>query len=391
MTNPARIYLDNAATSWPKPETVEQAVAGYVRELGAPAGRSGYREAAEVERRISDTRRQTSQLVGADDARRIIFTAGCTDSLNLAFHGLLRPGDHVVTSLAEHNSVLRPLRYLEESRNVEVTRVGVSREGFVDIDALAAAVRPTTRLVALIHASNVTGAIQPIEDAAHVAHERGALFLVDAAQSLGSEPVDVSTTGIDLLAAPCHKGLLGLLGLGILYVGPRAEEHIESVRQGGTGTQSEDDHQPTSLPHKFESGNANVPGILALEAGLGFLRERTVARIRRKELQLTGRLMEGLARIKGVTLHGPRQSDRRVGVVSLTIDGFDPHEVASTLDAVYSIQVRSGLHCAPQMHRALGTLDRGGTVRLSLGPFTTGDHIDRTVSAIAEIAHAAAK
>jgi selenocysteine lyase/cysteine desulfurase len=217
------------------------------------------------------------------------------------------------------------------------------------------------------------------------------MFLVDAAQSLGSEPVDVSTMGIDLLAAPCHKGLLGLLGLGILCVGPRAEEHLESVRQGGTGTQSEDDHQPTTLPHKFESGNANVPGILALEAGLGFLRERTVARIRREELQLTGRLLEELARIRGVTLHGPRHSERRVGVVSLTIDGFDPHEVASTLDAVHSIQVRSGLHCAPQMHRALGTLDRGGTVRLSLGPFTTSDHIDRTVAAIAEIAHSAVK
>jgi selenocysteine lyase/cysteine desulfurase len=304
-------------------------------------------------------------------------------------HGLLRPGDHVVTSLAEHNSVLRPLRFLEETRSVEVSRVGISTEGYVDIDALAAAVRPTTKLVALIHASNVTGSLQPIDRVAQIAHQSGALFLVDAAQSLGTTTVDVAAMGIDLLAAPSHKGLLGTLGLGVLYVGAKAERHLESVRQGGTGTQSEDDHQPTSLPYKFESGNANVPGIVGLEAGLEYLRERTIIGIRRKELELTGCLREGLARIRGVNLHGPGESDPRVGVVSLTIDGFDPHEVASTLDAVYSIQVRSGLHCAPSMHRALGTLDRGGTVRLSLGPFTTREHVDRTVSAIAEIAGSA--
>jgi cysteine desulfurase/selenocysteine lyase len=386
MNAPERIYLDNAATSWPKPDAMVKAVERYLRELGAPAGRSGYREAAEVERRIRDTRRQLSQFIGADDAQRVVFTGGCTDSLNMAIHGLLRGGDHVVTTVAEHNSVLRPLKYLEDHRQVQVTRVGVSPEGLVDVDALAAAIRPDTRLIALIHASNVTGALQPVEKVAQLAHEHGALFLVDAAQSLGVQRIDVSSMGIDLLAGPAHKGLLGPLGLGVLYVAPGVDDQIESLRQGGTGTQSEDDHQPDALPYKFESGNSNVPGILGLQAGLGYLHERTVAGIRSDEMKLTALLIEGLTRIDGLKVYGPKDPEHRIGVVSVTLDGFDPHEVASTLDAVYSIQVRSGLHCAPLMHRALGTIGRGGTVRLSLGPFITRDHIDRTLAAFDEIA-----
>jgi cysteine desulfurase family protein len=389
MTAPGRIYLDNAATSWPKPAGVADAVDRYLRVLGAPAGRSGYREAAEVERRIADTRRQAALLIGAGDPNRVVFTAGCTDALNLALHGLLRPGDHVVTTVMEHNSVLRPLRHLRDHRGVEVTQVGCSDEGFVDVDALAAATGPSTRLIALIHASNVTGALQPVEKAAEIAHAAHALLLVDGAQSLGVEPINVQRLGIDLLAGSGHKGLLGLLGIGILYIGPGIEQRMEGLRQGGTGTNSEDDHQPTSLPHKYESGSSNVPGILGLEAGLQFLRERTLSAIRRHEMELTARLMQGLARIDGVTVHGPQNLSQRLGVVSITVAGFDPHEIASTLDAVYSVQVRSGLHCAPLMHRALGTLNRGGTVRLSLGPFTTDEQIDRAVTAIEEISHAA--
>jgi cysteine desulfurase family protein len=389
MSNRERIYLDNAATSWPKPPAVADAVDRYLRKLGAPAGRSGYREAAEVERRIRDTRRHTAQLIGADDPKRVVFTAGCTDSLNLALHGLLQTGDHVVTTVIEHNSVLRPLRHLQDHRGVEITHVGCSDEGFVDVDALVRAVRPSTRLIALIHASNVTGALQPIERVAEIARQHRALLLVDAAQSLGSEPIDVKGLGIDLLAGPGHKGLLGPLGVGILYLRAGVEEHVESCRQGGTGTQSEDDRQPRSLPDKYESGNFNVPGILGLEAALQFLRERTISALRRHETELTARLMDGLARIDGVTLHGPRDPRLRVGVISVSVAGFDPHEIASTLDATYAVQVRSGLHCAPLMHRALGTLERGGTVRLSLGPYTTDEHIDRTVAAIGEISHAA--
>ncbi len=386
MNAPERIYLDNAATSWPKPDATIKAVERYLRELGAPAGRSSYREAVEVERRIRDTRRQLSQFIGADDAQRVAFTGGCTDSLNMAIHGLLCRGDHVVTTVAEHNSVLRPLKYLEDHRQLQVTRVGVSPEGLVDVDALAAAIRPDTRLIALIHTSNVTGALQPVEKVAQLAHEHGALFLVDAAQSLGTQRIDVSSMGIDLLAGPAHKGLLGPLGLGVLYVAPGVDDQIESLRQGGTGTQSEDDHQPDALPYKFESGNSNVPGILGLQASLGYLHERTVADIRSDEMKLTALLIEGLTRIDGLKIYGPKDPERRIGVVSVTLDGFDPHEIASTLDAVYSIQVRSGLHCAPLMHRALGTIGRGGTVRVSLGPFTTRDHIDRTLAAFNEIA-----
>jgi cysteine desulfurase/selenocysteine lyase len=386
MSHPPRIYLDNAATSWPKPDAVYQAVDHYQRHVGAPAGRGVYREAAEVEREVARCRRDLAQLIGAADPRRIIFTLNATDALNLALHGLLRSGDHVVTTVVEHNSVLRPLRHLEDAGTIAVSRVGCDSQGVVSAEAIGQAMTERTRLVALIHASNVTGAIQPVEQVGRLVHQRDCLLLVDAAQTLGHLPVNVQALGADLLAAAGHKGLLGPLGSGLLYVAPGIENRLGSLRQGGTGTHSDLDVQPDSLPEKYEAGNLNVPAIVGLGAGLRYLAERGINQIRSHQRQLTDQLLRGLAGLPGVRIHGPADPQRQVGVVSMTLAGYDPRELASLLDASCSIQVRPGIHCAPRMHEALGTLRTGGTVRLSVGAFNTVDDIERAVEAIAEFA-----
>ena len=382
---PPRIYLDNAATSWPKPESVYQAVDDYQRRLGAPAGRGSYYEAAETERLVASCRKRVSQLISSDDPRRIVFTLNGTDSLNLALHGCLRPGDHVVTTVCEHNSVLRPLRFLAEQRAVSTTYVPCDRTGVVDPDSVRRAITPHTRLVAIVHASNVTGAIQPVEAVGKIAAEQGVLFLVDAAQSLGYIPVDVTSLGCDLLAAPGHKGLLGPLGTGVLYLSERAAGEVLPLRQGGTGTRSDEDIQPASLPDRYESGNLNVPGIVGLEAGVKFLAEIGIEKSQAQMQVLTTRLLAGLVDVPGVTLYGPIAAAERVGVVSLNIEGNDPRELASLLDANWSIQTRAGIHCAPRMHQALGTAP-AGTLRFSVGHFTTAAETDRAIGAIREIA-----
>ncbi len=294
MAEIARIYLDNAATSWPKPESVYTAVDAYQRELGAPAGRGAYREAIQVERLVDEARRAVAALFGVSDSRRIVFTSNGTDSLNQAIHGVLRPGDHVVTTVSEHNSVLRPLRWLEENQGVRVTRIGCDPQGRVDASELCAAVEPTTRLVTLQHASNVTGAVQPVAEVGAFLREHDALFLVDAAQTAGHWPISVEQLAADLLATPGHKGLLGPLGTGILYVGPKADAELRALRQGGTGTQSETDRQPDSLPDKLESGNHNVTGIAGLAAGIRYIVERGVAALGPHGPPLAARVLTGL-------------------------------------------------------------------------------------------------
>ena len=385
MTN-RRIYLDNAATSWPKPESVYRAVERYLREQGAPAGRGAYREAVEVERLIGDARLRVAELIGAPAAERVVFTLNGTDSLNLALHGLLRPGDHVVTTIVEHNSVLRPLRWLEEHADVQVTRVGCDSRGIVDPDDIRKAVDANTRLIALVHASNVTGAIQPIDEVGQLARERELVFLVDAAQSLGHVPVDVRRCGAHLLAAPGHKGLLGPLGTGVLYIAPGMEHRLAPLRQGGTGTSSDQDRQPETLPDRYESGNLNAAGIVGLGAGAAYVAQCGVDDIRRHDVRLTERLLAGLEAIDGVTPYGPPRAADRLGVVSVTIRGYDPREAAALLDSGWSIQTRAGIHCAPRMHAALGTAAGGGTLRFSIGAFNTEEDIDAALAALTEIA-----
>lgn len=381
-----RIYLDNAATSWPKPPQVYEAVERAMRVLGAPAGRGTYHEAAEVERGLADARRRIARLINTADPRRVIFTSNGTDSLNLALHGFLRPGDHVVTTVAEHNSVLRPLHFLRQHRDVTATFVQCDAAGFVDPDVIRQAITDRTRLIAVVHASNVTGAVQPIEAIGQIAAERGIRFLVDAAQSLGHVELDVRRSHVDMLAAPGHKGLLGPLGTGVLYVGEGVEAELLPTRQGGTGTTSESESQPESLPDRYESGNHNVPGLLGLAAGVRHVEQQGVARLRADAASLTKRLLDGLAAIEAVQLFGPRDSTDRIGVVSFRLAGLDPHDLASMLDTGFAIQTRAGLHCAPRMHQHLGTASAGGTLRISIGPFNTEAEIDTVITAVANLA-----
>ena len=380
-----RIYLDNAATSWPKPETVYRAVDDYQRRLGAPAGRGAYAEAAEAERIIVSCRKKIAELIGANDPTRIVFTQNGTDSLNLVLNGLLRPGDHVVTTVCEHNSILRPLQFLAQQRGVVATHVACDGQGYINPDDVARAITPQTRLIAVIHASNVTGAVQPVEEIGRIAAEHRLPFLIDAAQSLGYVPINVKTLGCQFLAAPGHKGLMGPLGTGLLYLAPGMEQQLLPSRQGGTGTRSDEDVQPDGLPDRYESGNLNVPGIIGLEAGVSQVVELGEHKIQAHLRALTQRLLAGLTGLAGVELYGPPSGDHRVGVVSLNVAGFDPQELAALLDAQWSIQTRAGLHCAPRMHGALKTLPRG-TVRFSIGHFTTQQQIDAAIQAIAEVA-----
>lgn len=387
----SRLYLDQAATSWPKPECVYQAVDDYQRRLGAAAGRGAYAEAAEVAQRVSRARVAVARLFGAESPHQIVFAFNGTDALNIAIHGALAEGGHVITTVAEHNSVLRPLRTLELAGQIEVTRVAVDRCGVVDVEHLRHALRPNTVLVAITHASNVTGAIQPAAEVGRLAREAGALYLLDAAQTAGEVPIDVQKLNVDLLAAPGHKGLLGPLGTGVLYIRPTIEQRLASFRQGGTGTASESDRQPDDLPEKFESGNLNVPGILGFGAGVEWLLERGVERVRRETVAHTELFLRRLKAIPGATVYGPATAAERVGLVSFNLPGIEPQEMAAILDSAFGIQCRAGLHCAPLMHGALGTLPAGGTVRVSFGPFTTTTDVDGAASAIAEIANTVVK
>ncbi|MCA9041880.1 MAG: aminotransferase class V-fold PLP-dependent enzyme [Planctomycetaceae bacterium] len=379
------LYLDNAATSFPKPEAVYAAVDHYNRQLGAAVGRGHHRSAIEVNSQVERCREQAARLFQIKDHKQVIFTFNGTDSLNLAIRGLLKPGDHVVTSDMEHNSVLRTVHALEQSDGIEATYLPADETGLVQIDQLREAMRPNTRLVALIHASNVTGTIQPVEEACSIAHKQGALFLLDAAQTAGQIPIDVGSLPVDFLACPGHKGLLGPLGTGLLYINPEIVNDVASVRTGGTGTNSEEPSQPTTCPEKYESGNHNAPGLVGLAAGIEYVLKRTVNDIRNHELQLMQQLQEGLQDLPGLKLYGPADPTARTGVLSLNLDGFDPQDLSLILDENFEIQTRSGYHCAPGAHKAIGTFEQGGTLRLSPGPFTTEDDIEKVIIAFREI------
>lgn len=380
------IYLDNAATSFPKPACVYDAMDRYHRESGAAVGRGAYRQAVEVQGEVDRCRQRLAQLLNAENPQRIIFTFNCTDSLNLAIHGVLRDGDHVITSVLEHNSVLRPLHELERDGKIQLTLISVDQAGVVNPEDFRQALRPNTRLMVLTHASNVTGAIQPCAPVGQIARAAGVLYLVDAAQTAGHLPLDVRALSADMLACPGHKGLLGPLGTGLLYLRPGLEHELRSVRQGGTGTRSEDEFQPATLPDKYEPGNHNAPGLIGLSAALKWRMEQPQGALQAHEQAMLEHLLDGLHAIPGVEIHGPQTATGRVGVVSVSVADQDPQIVATLLDQVAQVQVRSGLHCAPSTHRSLGTLERGGTVRLSVGAFTTISELDRALEALRQIA-----
>ena len=382
------IYLDNAATSWPKPEIVYETLANFLRTAGANPGRGNHIMASRAAATIDETRLRLARLFGVADPRRVIFASNATDALNMAIKGILKPGDHAVTTTMEHNSVRRPLHALEAS-GVTVTRVAADREGFVAAGDIERALRPETRLIVMTHASNVNGAIQPVADVAQIAHDRGVLLLVDAAQTVGAMPVTMDGIGADLLAFPGHKGLLGPTGTGGLVLGPRiGPEDLATTREGGTGGNSEEDVQPSELPGRYEAGTVNTVGIAALGAALEVLADTGVDAVQAHEREVTSRLIDGLNEIPGVQMLSPEDARRRAAVVSFVVDGWEPADFGAALDSSFEIACRTGLHCAPDACAALGAFPYG-TIRLSPGFYTTNDEIDQVIGAVAELAQAA--
>src|SRR5665811_2280045 len=366
------IYLDNAASSCPKPSGVVDAVDQCLREWCANPGRSAHRTAVAAARVIFQTREKAARFLNVADSSNIIFTQNATDSLNTAMRGLLTPGDHVVSTTVEHNAVLRPLKVFT-GEGVNVTLVPSDAAGLVDKDQILAAIRHSTKLVVLTHASNITGAIQAIPDLSLALKERGVPLLVDAAQSAGTIPLDMEKMPVSMLACTGHKSLMGPQGVGLLYISPEIE--LRSVRQGGTGTNSEDEQDSLSRPDRYEPGTLNTPGIAGLGAGFDFLEAEGVKKLRAHKAGLTTLLYEGLAAIGPVDVYGPAKEEPRGPLVAFNIGEMPSSEVAGKLDREYEIASRAGIHCAPGAHRAMGTLKRGA-VRLSIGPFNTEADIE---------------
>ncbi|MDP7028953.1 MAG: aminotransferase class V-fold PLP-dependent enzyme [Phycisphaerales bacterium] len=384
-----RRYFDNAATSYPKAPAIGPAMHAWEAGIPASPGRGGYDEVHNAAAAMLACRTALCQTIGVDDPDRIILTLNCTDALSLAIEGTVRSARragrpmHVVTTRMDHNSVLRPLRDLEAD-GVSTTYVRVDPETFlVDPDEIAEAIGPHTSLVAVNHGSNVTGSVQPIAAIADRCRHAGVPLLVDAAQTLGHRPVDVRALGVDLLAFPGHKGLLGPLGTGGLWIRPGMESTVAPVRLGGTGSRSESDVQPMELPDRYESGSHNMPGIVGLGAALEWAIHTPWSHLHERDARCTEAMLEGLLSIPGLRLFGPRDPANRCGVFAVEIDGREPAELASVLESKHGILTRAGIHCAPYAHAAMGTLDRGGAVRLSVGAFTTREDIDAACAALA--------
>ncbi|MGI9952206.1 aminotransferase class V-fold PLP-dependent enzyme [Moorellaceae bacterium AZ2] len=376
------IYLDNAATSFPKPEIVYKAMDDYLRHIGVSAGRGAYKLALKADRIVYETRSHLGRLFNIKDVSRIVFTFNVTEALNLAIKGLLREGDHVITTSLEHNAVWRPLKGLEREKGIKVTALPCPLGGTFSLQDLEEAFRPDTRMIVMLHASNVTGALMPVEEVGRIARKKGIAFLVDAAQTAGTYPIDVEAMNIDLLAFTGHKGLMGPQGTGGLYI--REGFEPEPLIEGGTGSESALEKQPRVLPDRYEAGTQNVVGLAGLKAAVEFLLETGVENIRKKEMELLGYLQEGLKGIPGLEIYGPRDVNSKVGVISFNVASVSAGEVAYVLDEVYGIMVRSGLHCAPCAHRTIGTLERG-TVRVSLGYFNTRNDVDTLLAALRDI------
>jgi cysteine desulfurase / selenocysteine lyase len=383
------IYLDNAATSFPKPEPVLRGMDEFVRTAAANPGRSGHRRAVEAEAMINETRRLLARLLGFPRPERIVFTLNATDALNMAIKGVLRPGDHAITSVLEHNSVSRPLNQLERDGVITLTRLPADRNHQIDPDAVAAAFKPSTRLVALTHASNVTGTIQDIGAIGPAVRERNALFLVDASQSAGMVPIQFEKDCLDLLAFTGHKALLGPTGTGGLVVGERVE--VSPWREGGTGGDSSSPVQPSELPHRLEGGTPNVFGIAGLREGVRLLLARGADTVLAHERSLIAEFHNALKDPGIFSWYGAdraileRRGEGRVGLVGINLPGLAPAELAAILDEQFDIAVRAGLHCAPYAHKHLGTFPEG-FVRFSVGILTTVDEVRQAAAALDEIA-----
>ncbi len=375
------IYLDNAATTYPKPEQVYDSIMDCMKNYCANPGRAGHKMAMRAAREIYDARENIAKLFNIDNPMNIIFTNNATDSLNLAIKGAVKEGDHIITTSMEHNSVIRPIKSLE-ARGISNTIVNCDKEGFLDVNDIKNAIKPNTKLIVTTHASNVVGTLVDIKSVGEIAKENNILYLVDASQTAGVYSIDVKDMNVDMIAAPGHKCLLGPQGTGILYI--REGLSVDILKEGGTGSKSEDLFQPEIVPDRYESGTHNTPGIAGLNEGVKFILEKGIDDIRLHEEELCQYMLDKLEEIPNIKIYGTKDSKKRAAVIAINIGDMDSGEITFILDSEYDIATRSGIHCAPLAHKTLGTLEQGA-VRFSLGYFNTKEEIDKAVEALKEI------
>ncbi len=383
------IYLDNAATAWPKPESVYTFMVDFCRKTGVNPGRSGFDLAIEAGSLLDNLRLRLTRFFGGDEdaPERLCFGYNATDALNLIIPGLLSAGDHVVTTNLEHNSVLRPINHLVRDGGVEAAFLPFNGAGFIEPNDVAGAIRPNTRLVFVNHGSNVIGTVQPVKEIGRICRERGVTFAVDTAQTAGTVPIDMREMNIDVIAFTGHKGLMGTMGIGGLCV--RKHVEIRQVRSGGTGVRSADPYHLTTYPWRLEYGTPNMVGVAALWAGQDWLEQN--GGLHAREMALAKRLVDGLRAIDGVLLYCCGSLDNHLPTITMNVEGLEAADVGMMLDVDHNVATRTGLHCAPHVHRQLGTEPIGGSVRFSIGPFNTAEHIDAAIRGVAEIAHAQSK
>jgi cysteine desulfurase family protein len=393
--------MDNAATSFPKPRSVHEAMSRYAMQSGASPGRGGYEEARAIGAIILECRQRLCELINGQRPESIVFTSNCTEALNLAIKGLIDPRassgpdsdlPHAICTHTDHNSILRPLTAMAERGWIEQTRVPIDpTSGRVDPEDIRRAIRRSTRLIAITHGSNVTGAVQPIREIGRIAREAGVPFVVDAAQTIGHIPIDVRADCIDLLAAPGHKLLLGPSGTGFLYLRPGMEKIVRPLKEGGTGSLSEEPRQPEIMPDRYESGSLNAIGLVGLLEGVKWVMEQTVEKLAAQDKDLIRVFIEGVSGVEGLSYFGPQGVRDRIGVFSVRLEGVSAADLSTALEQHYGILTRAGLHCAPLVHRAIGTADIGGTTRFSFGPFLSKQDVRFATDALAQIAAAHAQ
>jgi len=383
---PDIIYLDNAATTYPKPREVHDFMHEFYSTCGGSPARTGSGATGRVDQIVSQTRKMLCELFGGNDSKRLTFCHNASDAINQIIQGMLLPGDHVITSLLEHNSVLRPLYHKEQAGEIEVTYIPFDGAGVISPDDVKAAVRKNTKLVLLNHASNVTGVIQPLLETGKICREAGVYFAVDTSQTAGTININVREMNIDLIAFTGHKSLMGPVGIGGIYTGENVP--IRATRFGGTGVFSELRTHPEEFPYRLECGTLNILGIAGLYAGCNWLNKQVIEQIHVREMDLWDRLRQGLQAIGNVVTYCADRRENHTPTLSFNISGLEAAEAGAILNAEYGIVCRTGLHCAPLVHKGLGTDKLFGTARFSLGPFNTEEHIDRAVVAVGEIASA---
>ncbi|MGE0089893.1 MAG: aminotransferase class V-fold PLP-dependent enzyme [Bacteroidales bacterium] len=376
------IYLDNSATSWPKPPSVIDAISNYLNNYGGSPGRSGHHFTIKAATEVFETRELLASLFNAPSSDRVIFTANATQAINTALFGLLKKGDHVIISHMEHNSVIRPLRHLEQKRVIELSIIDCDKEGYINLENLKNSFKSNTKLVVTIHGSNVTGTIQPIRKIGEICKSKNVLYMVDASQSAGILPIDFQNDNIDILAFTGHKELYAPSGIGGLCI--KNDIQIDSLLHGGTGSKSETETHPLFYPDRLEAGTLNTVGIIGLKAGLQYILDQGMDNILKKQIQLTEYFISKLKELDDVTIYGPINTKDRLPIISLNIKTKMPSDVAFMLDKEYGIMTRAGLHCSPLAHKTIGTFPHG-TIRFSLSCFTTEEEINYTIDKIKKI------